>query len=51
MANMGYCRFENTFQDLQECEQHLNDELSEEEEQYRKWLIEVCKKIAESEDN
>ncbi len=47
MANMGYCRFQNTLQDLRDCEEHLSDDLSPEEERARKRLIELCKRIAE----
>ncbi len=46
MGNMGYCRFENTASDLEDCQEHLFDEdLSEEEERARKRLIEICKEI------
>lgn len=47
MANMSYCRFENTYIDLLECYQYVDDELSESEENYRKKLIKLCKEIAE----
>jgi hypothetical protein len=44
---MSYCRFSNTLSDLQDCEDHLeDDDLSEEEEKARKWLIELCARIA-----
>ena len=47
MGNMGYCRFENTVPDLEDCQEHLFDEdLSEEEERARKRLIRICKEIA-----
>jgi hypothetical protein len=26
MANMGYCRFENTYNDLMVCYSHIEDE-------------------------
>jgi hypothetical protein len=26
MPNMSYCRFVNTYQDLQECFEHMDDE-------------------------
>lgn len=48
MSNMSYCRFQNTFHDLQECAQYLNDELSEDEERYRNKLIQVCLYIIEN---
>ena len=48
MANMGYVRFENTYRDLQDCNVHLwDDDLSESEEKYRQWLIELCVTIAQ----
>ena len=47
MANMGYCRFQNTLSDLRDCEEHLYDnDLSEEEEQAKERLVELCKNIA-----
>lgn len=46
MANMGYCRFENTLRDLRECYDHLDDELSDREIKYRRRLIELCSLIA-----
>lgn len=43
MANMGYCRFENTLADLQDCYEHLNDDdLSEEEKKAKEALIDLC---------
>jgi hypothetical protein len=51
MANMSYCRFENTLADLKDCYEHINDELDEEvnpEEVYaRETLISLCKRITE----
>ena len=45
---MGYCRFHNTVSDLEDCLDHLlDDDLSEEEEQARTRLIEVCQDIIE----
>lgn len=46
MANMAYCRFENTFGDLQECYEHLDDDLGTAETRYRLRLIALCRKIA-----
>ncbi len=53
MANMSYCRFENTTGDLEDCYnalgdlQDLNDEeLSESEKRYAKQLIWLCIAIA-----
>lgn len=48
MANMSYCRFENTYHDLLDCEDHFGDKpndesgdeysLSESETKYRNKL-------------
>jgi hypothetical protein len=47
MANMGYCRFENTVQDLEDCQEHMEDTgLSSTEITYRRRLIELCIDIA-----
>ncbi len=48
MSNMGYCRFENTLTDLEDCQEHLSDtDLSDEEENAREDLVRVCTEIAE----
>lgn len=48
MANMSYCRFHNTLEDLQDCFENMDDnDLSEAEAEERKRLIELCKLIAE----
>ena len=47
MGNMSYCRFRNTLNDLRECYEHIaNEDLSDEESEARKKLIELCKDIA-----
>lgn len=50
MTNMGYCRFQNTLGDLEDCEQaeglYDPDLLSEDERRARKQLIELCRSIA-----
>jgi len=48
MANMSYCRFQNTLSDLQDCYAHMDEEeeLSNDEKDARKWLIELCVDIA-----
>lgn len=50
MGNMSYCRFENTYQDLQDCYDALVekslDELSETEKKYAIKLIEMCQDIS-----
>lgn len=45
MSNMSYCRFENTFNDLQDCYENMEEPCSENEENYKKRLIELCKLI------
>lgn len=49
--NMSYCRFENTYGDLQDCYDALAekdlDELSESEKKYAKKLIKMCRDIAD----
>ena len=47
MANMSYCRFENTYRDLIDCYDNLNSSLSENESHYRECLVELCKSIIE----
>jgi phage host-nuclease inhibitor protein Gam len=50
MGNMSYCRFENTYGDLQDCYDALAekslDELSETEKKYAIKLIKMCRDIA-----
>ena len=43
MTNMGYCRFQNTVGDLQDCSEHIDDDLSDEEERARRELMEICR--------
>ena len=46
MANMGYCRFENTLGDLRDCYEAMEDmDLSETEEKAKKRLMKLCQKI------
>jgi hypothetical protein len=48
MSNMSYCRFRNTLSDLQDCVDYMDDDdLSPEEAQARKCLVEVCAEIVE----
>jgi len=48
MANMSYCRFQNTLEDLRDCRDYLDDtDLSEEEEKARTKLVKVCKSIVD----
>jgi len=47
MANMSYCRFENTAQDLEDCDAHMeDDDLSAEERVARLRLIGLAVSIA-----
>jgi len=44
----SYCRFENTYPDLKNCYDDMDlDDLSESEQTYRRYLIQLCKKIVE----
>jgi hypothetical protein len=45
---MSYCRFENTYYDLKDCLENLDeaDDLSESEARYRLKLIKMCVSIA-----
>ena len=46
MANMSYCRFENTLRDLRDCYDNMdNDNLSKSEFYARKQMIEMCANI------
>ena len=45
MANMSYCRFENTYRDLQDCYHYVNSRLSEREARYREKLLRLCEDI------
>ena len=47
MANMSYCRFENTYRDLLDCLSAMNDRLDDIEKGYRDRLVDVCKEIIE----
>ena len=45
---MSYCRFQNTARDLKDCQDNMgDDDLSEEEEQARRWIIKMCIEIAQ----
>jgi hypothetical protein len=48
MANMSYCRFENTYNDLIDCIENLNYASNERDERYRIRLIELMIKTVES---
>ena len=46
MSNMSYCRFENTYRDLQDCIEHLDDEIEGSEKEYRDKLLDMIIDIA-----
>jgi hypothetical protein len=53
MANMSYCRFENTFNDLQDCHDEMcnggvEENLSRTESRSFAELVELCRQIAET---
>jgi hypothetical protein len=49
MPNMSHCRFENTYEALWDCQEHIEDtNLSKEEQQARRKLVRCCKKIVEA---
>ena len=52
MANMSYCRFHNTYNDLQDCKEALDngDISSESEKKKAKALVELCKEIVDNYD-
>lgn len=46
MSNTSYCRFENTYNDLDDCYDHMDDkDLNESEKVYREKLIKLCMNI------
>jgi len=47
MANMSYCRFENTLADLRDCYDNWEEELSESEKICQVHLLELCKNIVD----
>ena len=48
MANMVYCRFQNTLADLDDCFDHINDrDLSDAEKNARKHLLALCAEICD----
>lgn len=51
MANMSYCRFENTYNDLHDCVDALENEsfedLSASEQQFAKEMRELCERYLE----
>jgi hypothetical protein len=47
MGNMSYCRFENTYKDLYECYNNMENVNSESEKRYRQHLIQLCQNIVD----
>lgn len=50
MANMGYCRFRNTLNDLRDCEDNFYNINSIEELVAAKRLLKLCQQIVDSID-
>ena len=57
MGNMSYCRFENTYRDLEECYDALQneggvkgieEEVSQYEKPYVRRLVELCREIVDN---
>lgn len=52
MANMSYCRFQNTKEDLRDCYEWLGENdprtLSEEEQKAFKRLVNICRSIVDN---
>lgn len=53
MANMAYCRFENTYSDLLDCYNAIEDrkELSESEEKYAEKMYRLCQNFIDEYEN
>lgn len=53
MANMSYCRFQNTLTDLRDCQNALDEgalddsNLSEEEERAARALLRTCREMVD----
>lgn len=45
MANMSYCRFENTYRALRDCEDHMTDPTNATDREYRQKLVQTCADI------
>ena len=46
MGNMGYCRFENTLEELRDCVEHLDDDLTGTEATSRERILNICRDLA-----
>ena len=49
MGNMSYCRFRNTLEDLEDCEENMaqDEDIASEEKRARIKLINLCCEIAQ----
>jgi hypothetical protein len=47
MANMSYCRFENTYHDLLDCLQNISEETNDRDERFRKHMIKTLVEMVE----
>ena len=49
MANMSYCRFQNTASDLRDCYDHMDDEIEDDsaESKARRRMIRIACDIAD----
>ncbi|MDP2692754.1 MAG: hypothetical protein Q8O88_03905 [bacterium] len=47
MANMSYCRMENTYEDLKDVQRHWDEADSESELKFRKRILELAKELVE----
>lgn len=47
MGNMSYCRFENTYKDLRDCDDNMYEAESDTEKRYRKRILDLCLDMAE----
>ena len=47
MANMSYCRWENTLNDLRDCAKHLNDPVDGSEARAQATLLELAADMLE----
>ncbi|MFA5217274.1 hypothetical protein [Sulfuricurvum sp.] len=45
MANMSYCRMENTYADLRDCYENWDEASSESELKYRAKILEIAQDI------
>lgn len=48
MSNMSHCRWRNTREDLQDCYEHIDDKIDDQDESFaRRKIIELCVDIAD----